>query len=253
MALTPHHKNFQTTPPPPTVQPETCPSLLKGLWERKFDRTSTQKGVDFKGLKSTVKVEMMNLKSKFKIFNDKNLKSKILHLPFKTENAEMLIFLPDSENDFEHLDKKFNEFNFTQLDTQRSLLSVRVSLPKFNLTSTLDLKAALKKIGVKKIFKANQADFSKLSKVRFNTKIIILMIMISFQNHVGLHASDVMQKAFIEVNEEGAEAAAVSTVVVMNRMAAREQKFICNRPFLFVIRDIKNGLNLFIGKVVDPS
>ena len=68
-----------------------------------------------------------------------------------------------------------------------------------------------------------------------------------------LYASSVVQKAFIEVNEEGSEAAAATGMVMMTRSGFRARKFTCDRPFLFAIKDNLTGMVLFTGRVTDPT
>ena len=68
-----------------------------------------------------------------------------------------------------------------------------------------------------------------------------------------LYVSQVVQKAFIEVNEEGAEAAAATAGIMMVKSMMRNPQFICDRPFAFFIKDSLSGMILFSGHVVDPS
>ena len=69
----------------------------------------------------------------------------------------------------------------------------------------------------------------------------------------GLFVSQVVQKAFVEVNEEGAEAAAATAAILNLRSGGRIYKFTCDRPFMFLIRDNLTGMILFSGHVTDPS
>jgi len=68
-----------------------------------------------------------------------------------------------------------------------------------------------------------------------------------------LSASEGVHQAFIEVNEEGTEAAAATAVAIGIRLATQKRKFFANRPFLFVVYDFDQDVALFAGKVVDPS
>ncbi len=208
---------------------------FKGVWAQKFSPKDT-KELDFHvNENKTVKVATMHVKAKFGVTHLTKLKSRVLQLPFRDEGVEMLIFLPDAPQDFDYLNA-----NFASLDIDKVLffpfINTKVWLPKFNLTSTHDLKSALMTLGAKDVFSAKDADLSAMG-----------------ENANGLFVSEVTQKAAIEVNEEGAEAAAVSAVIVKNRMAFKEPQFILDRPFAFIIRDIKSGINLFIGRVIDPT
>ena len=68
-----------------------------------------------------------------------------------------------------------------------------------------------------------------------------------------LYVSKIVQKAFIEVNEEGSEAAAATAGIMMARMAVLNPLFRCDKPFLYLIKDNLTGLVLFAGRVSDPS
>ena len=68
-----------------------------------------------------------------------------------------------------------------------------------------------------------------------------------------LFVTDVVQKAFIEVNEEGSEAVAATMAAVSNKMMVRNERFICDKPFLFLIKDTLTGLILFSGRIADPT
>merc|ERR1711863_12096 len=68
-----------------------------------------------------------------------------------------------------------------------------------------------------------------------------------------LSASEAVHQAFIEVNEEGTEAAAATAAVVGLRTAQRKREFFADRPFLFVVYDFAHGITLFAGKVVNPN
>ena len=86
------------------------------------------------------------------------------------------------------------------------------------------------------MFDANKADFSGMTG---GTK--------------SLYVSKVVQKAFVEVNEEGTEAAAATAIIFASRSSRGKPEFICDRPFMFLIRDNLTGMILFSGQVTDPT
>ncbi len=116
-----------------------------------------------------------------------------------------------------------------------------VTLPRFKLESELDLVAPLKQLGMTDMFEEFKADFSGMTGGTKNN----------------LFVSQVKQKAFVEVNEEGAEAAAATFAVVsIGRSSGGGRdplRFRCDRPFMFLIRDNLTGMILFSGHVNDPS
>ena len=118
--------------------------------------------------------------------------------------------------------------------------NVFVTLPRFKIESQFDLKEPLKQLGMTDMFNENRADFSGMTG----------------GTNKGLFVSQAAQKAFIEVNEEGAEATAATFAVVQSRSARvypPTPTFTCNRPFMFLIRDNLTGMILFSGHVTDPS
>jgi serpin B len=120
-------------------------------------------------------------------------------------------------------------------DDNKETEKVKVTLPKFKLEQTIPLTAHLQALGMSDMFDSGKADFSAIDGTR------------------GLFVSTVIQKAFIEVNEEGSEAAAATGAVMMMRsMPAQPEAFRADRPFLFFLRDKLTGMLLFQGRVEDP-
>jgi serpin B len=108
--------------------------------------------------------------------------------------------------------------------------TVKVRMPKFKFVSRFELGHALTEMGMPLAF-SEKADFSGMSTT------------------AGFRISNVIHQAYIDVNEEGTEAAA-ATAVDDTRGGAM---FVADRPFLFVIRDNRTGAILFLGRVVDPT
>lgn len=207
---------------------------FKGLWANKFDAKHTSEG-DFQLLNGeTVKVPMMKISEKYRAIMDKDLNATILEMPYKGDRLAMLLFLPRKAEGFQALEEKFPSIDLTKLNLSQPN-KFDVALPKFKFESTHDLVAPLKALGIKDMFDESKADFSGISARK------------------DLYVSAVMQKAFIEVNEEGTEAAAATSAIMMTRAMVMTPRFVCDRPFLFAIRDNLTGMTLFSGRVVDPS
>merc|ERR1712218_753140 len=118
--------------------------------------------------------------------------------------------------------------------TDGRLAPTSISIPKFKLKFKTYLKQQMEQLGVQDLF-ARSADLSGIS-------------------NEALSASEAVHQAFIEVNEEGTEAAAATAAVVGLRTAQqRKREFFANRPFLFVVYDFEHGVTLFAGKVVNPN
>jgi len=111
---------------------------------------------------------------------------------------------------------------------------VEVFLPRFTLEESYDMEEFLQELGMTDAFEETRADFSGMSSGR------------------GLHLSKVMHKSFVEVTEEGTEAAAATGAVVMMRCLMVVPRFNANHPFLFFIQHSKTGAILFCGRFCSP-
>lgn len=152
-------------------------------------------------------------------------------MPYKGRKYAMTLLLPDNECSIEEMMKGFNSKEFDNLTSSMERCKVDLKLPKFSVETSLSLNSSLEKLGVKKMF-APGADFNKMS-----------------DNDV--YVSQMLQKAKIEVTEEGTKAAAVTMAMVALTALQPEVKhvtFHANRPFVYIISDTTNGAIYFIGQ-----
>ncbi|XP_047986736.1 alaserpin-like isoform X10 [Leguminivora glycinivorella] len=202
---------------------------FKGQWDKKFNEKLTS-DQDFHVTKDkTVKVPMMYKKDDFKYAESEELDAKLLELPYKEKEASFLIVLPNEIDGLAALQEKLKDP--TALDkavAQMREVEVNVHLPKFKIESTINLKNVLQKMGVTNLFDASKARLDNLLK-----------------NENGLFVSDAIQKAFIEVNEEGAEAAAANEYGVVMLSARLGYDFMADSPFIYFIRI--RAVNIFSG------
>lgn len=208
---------------------------FKGNWRDMFEVEETKKE-DFTMLDgSKEKVDMMTRKGKYNFAVNNDLRCTILMMPYKGERLSMLIYLPNDPAEFKELEAKFTSLD--PADFQVMEREFIVALPKFKIETTHEeMVSNLKELGLIDIFDPAKADLSGISGSK------------------DLHVSDMVQKAFIEVNEEGCEAAAATAMMMKAlMMPASPKKFYCNRPFLFAIRDNQTGMMLFAGRVVNPT
>ena len=147
----------------------------------------------------------------------------------------MVIMLPNDKDGLGDLEKNLKRFDFSTSFKFIMPMEYRIQIPKFKIESEFNLKKTLQDIGVKDLFDKGKAD---LSGATGNKDLVV---------------SKVIQKAFIEVNEEGSEAAAATGLVAVSRSMTMPHTFICDHPFFFFIKDSKTGLILFNGRVLDPS
>lgn len=153
----------------------------------------------------------------------------------------MVVILPD---DVDGLDAVESRLSSSYDDWLAAMTSKRVDLwlPRFRVTSRLSLGGALEAMGMTSAF-GSRADFTGMAKRRPKDPPIAI--------------DEVLQQAFVEVDEVGTEAAAVTAVMIAWMISAREPEpepvvFHADHPFAYVIRDMKTGVVLFAGRVTDP-
>ena len=224
---------------------------FKGMWAEAFKKENTQEedfNTEFQvqcikapcyPILRPVKVSMMHKTEKFDYFEDANVQ--VISMPYKGNELSMIVFLPKLVNKhYVNLTEKFsadasypakimNSFDFGK---------VIVSLPKFKFEKGLSLVPSLQQLGMNEPF-TDKADFSGMNGEK------------------GLAITDVIHKAFIDVNEEGTEAAAATGVIVGVTSMPMDPKpipeFRADHPFIFVIQENSTGQILFMGKVNDPT
>ena len=214
------------------IDPATQMYLLnalyfKGMWTTPFDAANTRKEI-FHGNRRDSEVEFMHRTAGFQYYIGPE--GALLELPYGEGSFVMDIFLPAEGVS---ADEFASGLDGEALSTLTGLLQsdrIKVTLPKFKAEYETSLNATLQHLGMRDAFTPS-ADFSGMSKEP-------LMI------------SEVKQKTFIELNEEGSEAAAVTSVAVMRTSLAPEPlEFRVDRPFVFLIRVLTSGTVLFMGLV----
>jgi len=210
---------------------------FKGLWEKQFDPKYTYE-TDFETSPGeTVKVDMMNYTGEDKEFNYTETEDlQIVELDYQGNDLSMMIILP-RENNITLAEKQLTAVNF--IDWKNSLTKTNINvlkIPKFELETEYTLNDILSDMGIKDAFNFGVADFSGMDGTNY------------------LFISKVIHKAFVEVNEEGTEAAA-ATAIVMEGTAfePKTYTFIADHPFIFLIQQKETGAVLFMGKVTNPS
>jgi serpin B len=158
----------------------------------------------------------------------------ILELPYVGNRLSMVVLLPKEVDGLRSLEEKLTETNLEKWTSALREQEVEVYLPKFTMTSEFSLKDVLQAMGITSAFDAGKADFSGMDGKQ------------------DLHLSAVLHKAYVDVNEEGTEAAAATGVLIEEAMIRVTPIFRADHPFLFLIRDNKTGSILFMGRVVNP-
>ena len=215
---------------------------FKGDWDVKFDKSKTRKGDFHVSPTQTVQTDMMFSTNEYGMLNHvKDLQgATALDMPYKGKRLSMIFLLPNHNHnslaDLEEAMSKVADLNSILRFGRKT--KVVVTLPRFKLESQFDLKEPLKQLGMTDMFNETKADFSGMTG----------------GTNKGLFVSQAAQKAFIEVNEEGAEAFAATFAKMSKRKLSLPTFFFtCNRPFMFLIRDNLTRMILFSGHVADPS
>ncbi|GAA0182714.1 serpin family protein [Clostridium sediminicola] len=205
---------------------------FKGKWLNQFKENMTSKR-EFTNSQGKVKNVDMMRETLFVQYN-KGDTFESVRLPYEDDNFGMYIFLPNEESNIEEMLKEVNFNNWSKLTANATENDIEVQLPKFKIEFEQELNEMLQGFGMKKAFEGG-ADFSNLSK-----------------NH-DLFISLVKQKCYIDVNEAGTEAAAVTAVMLEeSAMEIGEiPQFIVDRPFVYAIADRNTGMILFMGEVND--
>ncbi|XP_011497720.1 PREDICTED: alaserpin-like [Ceratosolen solmsi marchali] len=207
---------------------------FKGNWKKQFVRERTSLAPFYTNETTTVEVPMMNVVDKFHYKELSELDAECLILPYANEDVNMIIILPKKVDGLKYVENNLEKFSFNyETDLKHYKLKIDLSLPKFKIISDINMVPYLKEMGMVNMF-TNEANFSSISDSP-------------------LKVDDVLQKAFIEINEEGSEAAAV-TGLSMNYILPSYiepiRKIKVDKPFLYKI--VYKFTTIFAGRVVNP-
>uniref|UniRef100_A0A452IS46 Serpin B6 n=1 Tax=Gopherus agassizii TaxID=38772 RepID=A0A452IS46_9SAUR len=167
----------------------------------------------------------------FKKLSENAKTQNLFFSPLSISSALSMVFLGAKGNTAAQMGKKLTEWIHPEM---MDYSEVKVFLPRFKLEQAYDLKPVLKSMGMADAFDENKVDLSGMSASN------------------DLFLSEVVHKSFVEVNEEGTEAAAATAAVITMRCALIVPQFTADHPFLFVIRHNKTGNILFYGRFCSP-
>ncbi|XP_022245030.1 leukocyte elastase inhibitor A-like isoform X1 [Limulus polyphemus] len=217
----------------------TCAIYFKKTWTYKFSRFNTSKAPFYISKDNSIEVELMFEGNKeFGFAGSKELGCKALELLYADGLTRMLILLPDEIDGIEKVEKALTPKALSDLLAKLNRQSVQVWLPKFKLENMFSLSKILFQMGMEDLFLSGQADLSGITGCS------------------DLFVDDVVHKTFIEVNEEGTEAAAATAVSIQLTSAFFAEKpevFRADHPFLFLIIEKTYNTVLFMGALKSPS
>ena len=228
------------------LSPDTAMVLLnaiyfKGAWDGKFDPADTENKPFYLLDGSEKLVPMMSRSGAYPVVSGDGFRA--TRLPYGENRVCMYIFLPNSDSSIHEFMEKLDSalweryvgelVAMTELP-QFSLGEVEMQLPRFKLEYDVELRDALSAMGMGVAFSPGAADFSKMGPPP-------------------LWIDRVIHKSFVEVNEEGTEAAAATAVIMLDAAVEEDPfRFVVDRPFFFAIRDDDTGAVLFMGVVTEP-
>jgi serine protease inhibitor len=208
---------------------------FKGSWTYRFDSTKTQNDLFTLADGSKTSCRMMSQGGTFSYYSDEQMQA--IDLPYGKAGFSATVVLPKAGTNIESFANALNQQQWNAWSGRLSRMKGEIFLPKFRLEYKQNLNDMLIAMGMGIAFKPDEADFRGID------------------SRGNLFISEVMHKTFVQVDEEGTEAAAVTSVGVGTTSVGPSDTFFMrvDRPFLFVIREHHSGTLLFIGKVAHPS
>jgi serine protease inhibitor len=206
---------------------------FKGTWTKQFDRSRTQNAAfyDARGQTRTGTVRMMHHDGPVAHFRGGDFEA--IDLPYGGGAFSLTVLLPERGVSVNDLLGTLDQARWDQIVGGFSEAGLEVYLPKFRLEYEKSLVSTLEALGMVVAFQPGRADFTGMSPLGRE-----------------LYISEVLQKTFVEVNEEGTEAAAVTSVTM--RVTSAPPSFRADRPFVLAIRERHSGTILFAGVINQP-
>ncbi|GCB68255.1 glia-derived nexin [Scyliorhinus torazame] len=212
--------------------------FFKGLWKSRFLPENTRNRDFYAADGNVYQVPMMSQKSTFNFgmtLTPTNVKYYILELPYHGGTLSMFVVVPEDLNI--QLSAITPYLNIQVINSWKSVMKEKkldIALPKFTAEAETNLERPLSILGITDMFDEIKANFGKISR--------------SGQ----LYVSQILQKAKIEVNEDGTRASAATAAVIMLKSFRITPPFVVNRSFLYILHHNPTGTVLFIGQVSKP-
>ncbi|XP_028909934.1 serpin B11 isoform X2 [Ornithorhynchus anatinus] len=209
---------------------------FKGKWESRFLKSQTVETPFHLSKGRSLSVQMMHQSGRFKMASVEEPQLQVIELPYVQKNLSMIVLLPNSPDDLEKIERRLTLKTISQWTSSDNMTErdVDIQFPRFHLEEQYELNSVLQALGMTDIFDQSRADLSGISPGG------------------DLFLTKVTHKAFVEVNEEGTEAAAATgDIIAVKRLPVRE-KFVADHPFLFFIRHVDTNTILFCGRFSSP-
>ncbi|HHW36419.1 MAG TPA: serpin family protein [Bacillales bacterium] len=203
-----------------------------GEWEYSFDEKQTYEDTFYvKGSKPKQQA-FMRQTNQFNYYENELIQA--IDLPYKDNELSMIVLLPKERASLDDLYQDLTYEQWGNWVSQFNKQEVSITLPKFQMDYSTNLNNPLISLGMPSAFAGN-ADFSQMVE------------------HGGVSIDEVLHKSYIDVNEKGTEATAVTSVEIKETASPVMKVMKVNRPFFFVILDNESGILLFMGEVNSPE
>jgi len=217
---------------------------FKGRWVLPFDMEDTRPEPFYVTTGEAVRAPLMRQREEVRYLQGEGYQA--VDLDYKGGDLAMLVLLPDRREGLQDLEARLSPTMLEDCVAGLAVREIELYLPRFKITwGTVDLRPTLSALGASLPFDRDRADFSGINGYRP-------------PHEEALFISAVFHKAFTEVNEEGTEAAAATSVIMhvfgrSSRPPPPIPVFRADHPFLYAIRDHQSGVVLFLGRVGDPT
>ncbi len=203
-------------------------------WENPFSKANTSQGEFHVSEKKKVNADFMYKKAYIEAFHNDNEKEQGVMLPYSDGRFAFMAILPDEATDVREYIKTLDKESIAQKMNSLKTMDVALRLPKFEIEFGKSIIDELKALGIVEAFDKNKANLSGMGSASGN-----------------LYISEVSQKTYIRIDEEGTQAASVVKIEASDESLGFYANF--NRPFVYMIIDTKTNLPIFMGVLDNPN
>ncbi|MCL1491218.1 MAG: serpin family protein [Pseudanabaena sp. Salubria-1] len=223
------------------IEPDSMLFLInavyfKGKWEAPFEKSLTKPQPFTLADGTKIQHPTMSRSGEYRYYDAPTFQA--ISLPYGTGRFSMEIFLPKAKSNLLEFQKQLTAKNWQEWSTKFTRKEGLIQLPRFKVEYETSLKSALQNMGMAIAFDSDKADFRNLSTVK-------------------AFIGEVKHKTFVEVNEEGTEAAAATSIEMKVTSASPSEEppfqMIVDRPFFFTISDRQTGTIIFMGAIQNPK
>jgi serpin B len=207
---------------------------FNGSWMFPFEKRSTSQALFHVSNQESIQTDFMHQTNSFPYYEDEEIQA--ISLPYKNGQISLMVILPRSTEGWKLISQVLNQDRISVVQSAMQTSEVQLMLPKFKSELQLNLMRELTMMGMGTVFNRD-ADLSGMTGER------------------NLYVDEVIHKAFIDVNEEGTEAAAATAGIIGLKSSMRGDpvSFIADHPFIYFLLDRETGCMIFIGRFARPS